>query len=140
MRNKIFLGGTCAESTWRDDLKPALRKMYHFNPVVKEWTPECQMMERLEKEIFCNIHFYCITQEMKGVFSIAEVVDSVHNKNKTTILHVIPTGFESFQLKSLKAVVDLVNQRGGIAYIQDDISYSIPILQSIFESTKDVSK
>lgn len=69
---------------------------------------------------------------MKGVFSIAEVVDSVHNKFKRTILHVIPDGFEEWQLKSLKAVVDLVNSRGGIAYIDNDLSRSAHVLNYSF--------
>ena len=37
---KIFLGGTCNESTWRDELIPNLTIDY-FNPVVKDWTPDC---------------------------------------------------------------------------------------------------
>lgn len=41
---KIFLGGTCCETTWRDELIPYLEKanIEYFNPVVKDWTPECQ--------------------------------------------------------------------------------------------------
>ncbi|MCC6723683.1 MAG: hypothetical protein IT258_04185, partial [Saprospiraceae bacterium] len=100
--------------------------------VVEDWTPECQAIERQEKELECNIHFYCITKEMQGVFSIAEVVDSVHNKFKTTILHVIPAGFRKGQLKSLEAVVDLVNSRGGIAYIDGDLSRSANVLNYSF--------
>jgi len=33
--NKVFLGGTCNESTWRDELIPMLEIDY-FNPVVDE--------------------------------------------------------------------------------------------------------
>ena len=69
---------------------------------------------------------------MQGVFSIAEVVDSVHNKSKRTILHVIPDGFEKGQIKSLKAVVDLVNSRGGIAYIDSELHRSSRILNNCF--------
>lgn len=130
MKNRIFLGGTCAESTWRDELMPQLTVDY-FNPVVKDWTLECQQNEIDEKENKCNVHFYCITKEMKGVFSIAEVIDSCHQKGKTTILQVMPNGFEEFQLKSLKAVVDLVNSRGGEAYMSDDIETSTIILNCI---------
>ena len=130
--NKIFLGGTCADTTWRNELINKLNNIPFFNPVVEEWTPECQAMEKQEKEFECNIHFYCITKEMQGVFSIAEVVDSVHNEFKTTILHVIPDGFEYFQLKSLEAVIDLVNSRGGIAYIDSNLSRSANVLNYSF--------
>lgn len=128
---KVFLGGTCNNSTWRDEIIPKL-KIDYFNPVVEDWTPECQQNEIDEKENKCNIHFYCITSEMTGVFSIAEVIDSVHNKFKRTILHVIPDGFTDGQIKSLKAVVDLVNSRGGIAYIDSELSRAARILNTCF--------
>ncbi|WP_298065101.1 MULTISPECIES: nucleoside 2-deoxyribosyltransferase domain-containing protein [Bacteria] len=134
MKNKIFLGGTCAETTWRDELISKLNNLDYFNPVVDDWTPECQVIERREKENDCNIHFYCITKEMQGVFSIAEVVDSVHNRFKRTILHVIPEGFEKGQIKSLQAVVDLINSRGGIAYMDNDISRSARVLNYSFSN------
>ena len=131
--NKIFLGGTCAETTWRNDLINVLQVPY-FNPVVEDWTLECQAIEMQEKEHHCNIHFYLISKEMKGVFSIAEVVDSVHIKQKRTILHVLPDGFDTAQLKSLSAVVDLVNLRGGIAYIDSDLLRSARVLNYSFSN------
>lgn len=133
-KNKIFLGGTCAETTWRDELINVIQVPF-FNPVVDDWTPECQEVEIQEKEFKCNIHFYCITKEMQGVFSIAEVVDSVHHNNKRTILHVIPEGFKKHQLKSLQAVVDLVNSRGGIAYVDNDLLRSARVLNYSFSSS-----
>jgi hypothetical protein len=133
MKNRIFLGGTCNNSTWRDELMP-LVQVDMFNPVVADWTPECQANEMDEKENKCNIHFYCITKEMTGVFSIAEVMDSVHNKKVRTIMHVIPDGFEAKQLKSLQAVADLVNLRGGIAYIDSELNRSARILNNCFKS------
>ena len=138
MGNKIFLGGTWAETKWRDELINKLNKIPYFNPVVEDWTPECQLIEIEEKEKHCNIHFYCITKEMVGVFSIAEVVDSVHNKFKRTILQVIPDGFEKGQIKSLQAVVDLVNSRGGIAYIDNDLSRSARVLNYSFSNYENI--
>lgn len=124
--DKIFLGGTCNNSTWRKELTIYLQVKY-FDPVVEDWTPACQEEEYKQKKL-CNIHFYCITSEMTGVFSIAEIIDSVHTKNKITILHVLPKGFDKGQLRSLKAVVDLVKLRGGIAYIDSDLRRSARIL------------
>lgn len=132
MKNRIFLGGTCNNSTWRDELMQSVQ-VDMFNPVVEDWTPECQQNEMDEKENKCNIHFYCITKEMTGVFSIAEVIDSVHNKKVRTILHVIPDEFEPKQLKSLQAVVDLVNLRGGIAYIDSELNRSSRVLNFSFK-------
>ena len=129
MENKVFLGGTCADSTWRNDLIKLINVNY-FNPVVKNWTPECQQNEIAQKEIYCNIHLYCLTSS-KSIFSIAEVVDSVHNKDKITILHIIPDNFSKIELKHTKAIVNLVKQRGGITYIGSDLTYIAKLLNNI---------
>ena len=44
---KIFLGGTCNESTWREKLIPLLedRDIDYFNPVVSNWSEECYQEE-----------------------------------------------------------------------------------------------
>ena len=131
--NKIFLGGTCNGAKWRDSLVEMLdSSLSYYNPVVDDWTPDCQVEEIKQKESECNIHFYCITSAMTGVFSIAEAIDSVHNKSKRTILHIIPEGFSAGQLKSLVAVVDLVNSRGGIAYVDPDLTRSARVLNACF--------
>lgn len=119
MENRVFLGGTCNETTWRDKLIPLLVIDY-FNPVVKDWTPECQEIERQEKEK-CNIHLYVITNSMTGVFSIAEAVDSAHNKEIETIFYVFPDGFNPGQLHSLMAVITLIKSRNGIGVIDNKI-------------------
>ena len=124
--NKIFLGGTCNNSTWRDKLIPKL-KVPHFNPVVEDWTPEYQAIENLQKEI-CNIYLYVITRDMTGVYSIAELVDSAHDKTKTTIFVIDPKGFTEGQIKSLKAVSDLVYKQGVLTYDWDDFDYLVEIL------------
>lgn len=127
--SKIFLGGTCNNSTWRAKIEK-LVQIPMFNPVVENWTEECQAIEMDEKENKCDIHLYVITNQMIGVFSIAEVIDSVHNKTKNTLLHVIPDGFDEGQLKSLKAVVDLVKLRGGIAYIDSELERTARVLNN----------
>ena len=47
---KVFLGGTCNESSWREELIPMLKCEY-FNPVVKDWTPQCQEEKENQKII-----------------------------------------------------------------------------------------
>ena len=116
--NKVFLGGTCNESTWRDELIPKLEEIDfdYFNPVVEDWTPECQDIEIYEKANNCNIHLYVITNKMKGVFSIAEAIESVFNKDKKTIFCVLDGfdgDFPDYQVKSLEAVGKMVERNGG---------------------------
>ena len=68
---KVFLGGTCNESAWREELIPML-KIDYFNPVVDDWNEEAYKNELRERKI-CDLCLYTITPEMAGVYSIAEV-------------------------------------------------------------------
>ena len=112
---KVFLGGTCNGSTWRDKLIPMLKKEY-FNPVVEDWTPECQEEERRQKEFVCDAQTYVITPKMLGVFSIAEVVDASNKNPQKTIFCVLENDegevFSKASLKSLNAVKDMVSFNG----------------------------
>lgn len=130
--NKLFLGGTCAETSWRNYLSNVIQ-VDSFNPIVEDWTPECQQIEEIEKRDRCNIHLYVITKEMQGVFSIAEVIESVHMTGKTTILHIVPDGFDEGQLRSLTAVVNMVKKHGGIGYIDDDLMRSARVINYSFK-------
>jgi len=125
--NKVFLGGTCAESNWRDKLIKILNVDF-FNPVVEDWTEECQENEEIEKEKFCNVHLYVITDEMIGVFSIAEAVESSLTKSKQTILHIIPDGFNDQQIRSFAAVCKMVIAHGGIAYIDSELARTARVI------------
>ena len=121
---KIFLGGTCNETTWRDELIPKLRKadIDYYNPVVDDWTIEDQVEEERQKEDVCSTHLYYITSEMTGMFSIAEAVHSAHTA-KACIFAFRPNGFETHQTKSLLAVGRLIESIGG-HFIVDNGSFS----------------
>lgn len=111
MYNKVFLGGTCADTTWRDELIPILesKRIDYFNPVVKDWTEDCIKIEENEKDNKCNIHLYLITSEMKGVYSIAEVMASSLTGVKTIFI-VQGDGFSEGELKSLTATANLARK------------------------------
>lgn len=113
--NKVFLGGTCNESTWRDEIIPKLNIGY-FNPVVEDWTPECQAEEERQKNEECNIHLYVITPQMTGVFSIAEVTESAIARRDNCIFCYLDNdgelAFTKGQKKSLDAVGRLVSKYG----------------------------
>lgn len=115
---RMFLGGTCAETTWRDELMPLLdeKGIEYFNPVVKDWTPECQEVEEEEKNHKCNVHLYVITKEMMGTYSIAEIVHSAHLANMygtsvdCVVFAVLDEGtWKKHERKSFDAIMKLVN-------------------------------
>ena len=111
---KVFLGGTCVKSTWRDELIPMLEIDY-FNPVVSEWNEEAQKQEVKERKE-CNFVLYVITSEMEGVYSIAEVIDDSNKRPNTTILCVLYKGFDDKQKKSLQAVEKMVEENKGMVF------------------------
>lgn len=111
---EVFLGGTCNNSTWRDQLMPMLKCKY-FNPVVKDWTEEAQRIE-LEKRVSCDFVLYVITPKMTGVYSIAEVTDDSNKRPERTLFCIIPVDdeneFTEGQLKSLNMVKNMVRDNG----------------------------
>ena len=115
---KVFLGGTCAESTWREELINKLTIDY-FNPVVEDWTEECMAEERKQRET-CDYCLYTITPRMKGVYSIAEVIDDSNKRPLKTVFCLLDYDispnlfkFNEAQLKSLEQVGKMVERNGG---------------------------
>ena len=112
---KVFLGGTCNESTWRNRIIPMLKTDY-FNPVVEDWTEDC-MKREIEERKNCDLCLYTITPKMTGVYSIAEVVDDSNKRPKKTILVLLRDddnlSFEAGQWKSLSSVARMVISNGG---------------------------
>lgn len=107
---KVFLGGTCNESKWRDELIKLL-KIDYFNPVVDDWNEECQAEELRQREL-CDYCLYVITPRMTGVYSIAEVVDDSNKRPRKTVFCFLETDgpykFTTGQRKSLNSVAKMV--------------------------------
>ena len=137
--SKVFLGGTCNGSDWRERLIPMLRIDY-FSPVVPDWTPECQA-EEIRQRQSCDFCLYTITPFMTGVYSIAEVVDDSNKRPDKTVfcmlahdqdhgltaeqlrlasrrarMMVRDLDFTEPQLRSLDAVAQMVVRNGGHAF------------------------
>ena len=121
MKKKVFLGGTCNESDWRDKLIAKLHSVDYFNPVVPNWTPECMEEELRQREI-CDFCLYVITPKMTGTYSIAEVVDDSNKRPDKTLFCYLENDFEfetrtlykfnEGQLKSLSRVANMVKENG----------------------------
>ena len=112
---KVFLGGTTNDSDWRERLIPMLEIEY-FNPVVPDWTPECQAEEERQREV-CDLCLYVITPRMAGFFSIAEAVDDSNKRPAKTMFCMLEKdgelAFTPEQLYSLQAVVAMIRRNGG---------------------------
>lgn len=116
---RVFLGGTCGNSVWRQEVIKLLNKgIACYNPVVDVWNEEHRLKEVLERET-CNYIVYTLTKEMVGVYSIAEVVDDSNKRPENTLLCILEEGFDQEKLKSIHAVVKLIEKNGV------DVFYSI---------------
>jgi hypothetical protein len=120
---KVFLGGTCNESSWRNKLIEMIQCQY-FNPVVEDWTPACQENELIER-VISDYVLYVITPRMTGVYSIAEVVDDSNKRPSKTLFCLLNEDvcnvgdrlvFTTAQYKSLQAVSSMVKTNGGTVF------------------------
>jgi hypothetical protein len=112
---RVFLGGTCADSSWRQQLIPML-KIEYFDPVVSEWTPEC-MAEEIRQRETCDYCLYVITPRSSSTYSIAEVVDDSNKRPFKTISCILSQDgdkeFTRQDIKHLGKVMDMVKNNGG---------------------------
>jgi len=119
--SKVFLGGTCNKSNWREKIIEYFREegIEYFNPVVEDWTEEC-MIEEIKQRKLCNFCLYGITPKMTGGYSIAEVVDDSNKKPKQTILVLMKEdngiSFSDDQWKSLNSVARMVENNGSLVF------------------------
>ena len=116
-RMKVFLGGTCNESTWRNRMIIYLDQdgLDAFNPVVKDWDEKAQENELRERRT-CDFCLYTITPKMTGVYSIAEVIDDSNKRPEKTVLVLLKSDgdlkFTQAQGKSLASVAKMVVRNG----------------------------
>ncbi len=113
---KVFLGGTVADSKWRDYMMPKLDIDY-FNPVVEEWT-EADMEREIHEREHCNFCLYVISPKMIGWYSLAEVIDDSLKKSDKTIYCFLPKDeddeFTDEQIAELKAIGKMAQSNGAI--------------------------
>ena len=110
-KHKVFLGGTCENTTWREDLIKLL-KIDYFNPVVKNWNETYQIEEERQKDIECDLQLYVITPEMKGFYTFSEVVEAAINIGERCIFCVLDSEnrFDNKKKKSLDAIIKLIKK------------------------------
>lgn len=134
---KVFLGGTVADSTWREYIIPKLEIEY-FNPVVEDWNEEAYQQELYEREN-CDYCLYVLTPKLKGFYSIAEVIDDANDRPNKTLLCILTEDgdvkFSHHQLKSLNAVGKMVVGNGARWFTSLD-----DVVRFLNSSASDVEK
>jgi hypothetical protein len=119
---KVFLGGTCNGTAWREAFIPHLNILVdYFNPQlpIGAWTAEMAAKE-LEERVTSDYNLYVITPKMTGFYTIAEMVEDSHKIPEKLLYCFLAedTGltFNRDQLKSLVAVGNLLERNGGRAF------------------------
>jgi hypothetical protein len=111
---KVFLGGTCNGSLWRDDVIKKL-KIPYYNPCGEQWTPEMKK-EELKQRKESDFCLYVLTPKMGGFYSIAEVVDDSNKRPRKTIFCFVNEDegkrFTDAQFRSLEQVAKMVKENG----------------------------
>lgn len=113
---RFFLGGTTAGTEWRDEVIPELKKrgLEFFDPRVEDWNDEARKKEEEEKEK-CDTMLFLITPEMKGVFSVAEIINSswevVSSGNGFVYFGILDNGeWDEPRWRSLQATLEMVEE------------------------------
>ena len=111
----IFLGGTCADSKWRNDFIKLLdkTKIKYFNPVVYDWNEEARINEIKHREN--DDYMLYVLSRAYSTYSIAEVVDDSNKRPNKTICCIIseedkPLSKQEF--KHLNQVGKMVERNG----------------------------
>ena len=139
---KVFLGGTCASSTWREELQSKLdtERIETFNPVVPNWTKECQAVEDFHREND-DLCLYVITPEGEGFYSFVEVTDDSNKRPDSTVLCVLEEAngqrFEGHMLKCALKTAKLVAKNG--VFVTDNLDQLAQYLNTYKLRPKDKS-
>ena len=106
----VFLGGTCANANWRptfieDLVSDGVPAETIFNPVVPDWTPECQAAEDTAKATAKYNLFYLCDPKQEGnpvsVYSLVEAVMGLYDQPSNTVVVFDNAGYTGQALKSL---------------------------------------
>ena len=115
-QRKVFLGGTCNGSKWREFAEKKL-KLPSFNPVVEHWDENARIREEEEKKQ-CVYQLYVLTPKMEGCYSVAELINNCHQDGYETYFCFLEKDgedtFSEHQVASLRAVGNMVESLGGV--------------------------
>lgn len=107
---KVFLGGTCSGRKWRDEMIPSLTCDY-YNPIVKGWSEQDRLREVRERQT-ADYVLYVITGGLRGVYSIAEIIDDSNKRPEKTLVLIYKDEFDKKMAHSLAAVENLARENG----------------------------
>ena len=133
----IFLGGSCGSSTWRNKLIPMLNdNIDAFNPIVEDWTPECQEIEDYHKAND-DINLFVITPETKSTYSLFEIgVEATKNSKRTVVCFLDNENgaeYDNHEKKSIKKIAQDLKSMGVEVYDNlEDLAFDLNNCANVF--------
>lgn len=125
----VFLGGTTFKDEsmdWRREVERRVNPNIRcFNPIVEEWD---EYQRKVEENAKANSKYklYVLTPQMRGVYSIAEMMLDSVNCGENTLICVLPEykgkKFSTEKLNSLNATLELCRKYNAtILYTLDGV-------------------
>lgn len=109
--NCVFLGGTCAGSTWRDELTDMLDdSVLFFDPVVDVWTDEDAAREDACKKQ-ARLNVFVLTNDSLSAYSGFEVSEESHRAPERLVFAAIGE-FPENQRKGITKIGRELSRRG----------------------------
>ncbi len=112
----LFLGGTCNNSRWRDEIIPHIDGFCTWcDPRTLVWNNRARELEEIErrKAEFC---LFVFTPRMRGVYSIAQMTDESINRPKTSAFCILRSydhsTFSNDSLQNLQQTAELWREFG----------------------------
>ena len=107
----VFLGGTCANSTWRTTLI-SMRKpeVPYFDPQVADWTPADAEREDACKPV-AAINVFVITGDALGTYSGFEICEEAHRAPEKLIFATVGELPEN-QVKGIQKIKKALISKG----------------------------
>lgn len=82
---------------------------------MKNWSESDRLYEVHEREV-ADYVLYVITSGLKGVYSIAEIIDDSNKRPEKTLICVLYDGINNQMRRSLKATLNLAESNGATVF------------------------
>ncbi len=120
MKMLIFLGGTVANSNWREGFMEDLMERgilheYFFNPVVKDWNEEAQRCEEEAKANASHLVFYIADPKQDGnplsAYSMVEATMALYDNLEKSVIIFDTEGMSGHPLKAMNQTFKVLKKR-----------------------------
>lgn len=134
MKKLLFLGGTCGANQWRETFMAKLIEQgvpaeRLFNPVVPDWTPECQAAEDEAKAGASHCLYYIanpftVGNETSG-YSLVELTMGLYDQPATTVGILDTADLSPAVAKALKKAFADLKKRFPNGHVFDSLDEAI---------------